>query len=443
MASNKKQPEGIALLSMYNDEEDEDMEDLEDDAEEDGEYEKSAERRELEGEEQYEDYRDSRMAEGDDLMEIGDRVIGGDSANDGTPPIVNVDSTPDKGRFGNSTPQQFAAVSPQQEAVTALESSRRSRRGMLTIVDYGHDEGAMSPEDGEIEGSGRVMFGEELQTANGHFQDQTSSGTAQALTPSHQVTSPPSFDTSQSDAMNCMRELEGAQVEEAVMEEGKEVDPLDKFLPPPPKAKCSEELQRKINKFLDYKKGGKSFNAEVRHRKDYRNPDFLLHAVTYQDIDQIGSCFSKDVFDPHGYDKSDYYVEIEVDMRREEQEKKKTQKVDFVSGGMQPVTAVSAPKVNMPLPGVASAAGLLPVPPAADTTTRDGRQNKKSKWDKVDGDRRNHLSSGGQDSISTVGAHAVLLSAANAGAGYMAFAQQRRREAEEKRSIERKVDRRS
>lgn len=100
--------------------------------------------------------------------------------------------------------------------------------------------------------------------------------------------------------------------------------------------------------------------------------------------------------------------------------------------------------------GVSSAAatGLLPVPPATDTTTRDGRQNKKSKWDKVliyacgvcnfsiislpyfiinffffqvDGDRRNPLPSGGQDSISAVGAHAALLSA-NAGAGYMAFA---------------------
>lgn len=69
-------------------------------------------------------------------------------------------------------------------------------------------------------------------------------------------------------------------------------------------------MQRKINKFLDYKKAGKSFNAEVRNRKDYRNPDFLLHAVRYQDIDQTGSCFSKDVFDPHGYDKSDYYDEI-------------------------------------------------------------------------------------------------------------------------------------
>lgn len=69
-------------------------------------------------------------------------------------------------------------------------------------------------------------------------------------------------------------------------------------------------MQRKINKFLEYKKAGKSFNAEVRNRKDYRNPDFLLHAVRYQDIDQIGSCFSKDVFDPHGYDSSDFYDQI-------------------------------------------------------------------------------------------------------------------------------------
>lgn len=64
-------------------------------------------------------------------------------------------------------------------------------------------------------------------------------------------------------------------------------------------------------KFLTLRKTtGRSYNAEVRNRKEYRNPDFLLHAVTYQDIDQIGTCFSKDVFDPHGYDKSDFYDEI-------------------------------------------------------------------------------------------------------------------------------------
>ncbi|GLT54630.1 hypothetical protein SLA2020_278130 [Shorea laevis] len=404
MASKKKQFEGIAMLSMYNDDEEEEEEEEE---------------------------------EPDDSLAISGDRIGGDSANDDMPPIASENKTPHP---------RVMVVSPQQEVVAA-SSARMSGRRKLTIVDYGHDEFAMSPEpeDGEIEESGRVMFGLELQTANGHFQEKAPPGLVQAITPSNPVT-PLSSDPSQYDSMNyAVHESEGAQVGEAVMEQEKEIDPLDVCLPPPPKEKCSEELQRKINKFLDYKKYGKSFNAEVRNRKDYRNPDFLLHAVRYQDIDQIGCCFSKDVFDPHGYDQSDYYDQIEADMRREELEKKKNNKAEFVSGGTQSGTVAPAPKVNMPIPGVSTMAaiGLLPVPPAADTTTRDGRQNKKSKWDKVDGDRRNSLPSGGQDSISTVGAHAALLSAANAGAGYMAFAQQRRREAEEKKSSGRKVERRS
>ncbi|XP_019055831.1 PREDICTED: SAP30-binding protein isoform X2 [Nelumbo nucifera] len=203
----------------------------------------------------------------------------------------------------------------------------------------------------------------------------------------------------------------------------------------------SPEAEEKINRFLAYKRAGKSFNAEVRNRKDYRNPDFLLHAVRYQDIDQIGSCFSKDVFDPHGYDKSDYYDEIEADMKcgmeRKEQERKKSQKVEFVAGGTQPGTVAAAPKVNM-IPGVSTIAssGLHSLPPASDAMTKDSRPNKKSKWDKVDGDRR-------PDPVSTAGTHAALLSAANVGAGYTAFAQQKRREAEEKRSSERKLEKRS
>ncbi|XP_041023974.1 uncharacterized protein LOC121264737 isoform X2 [Juglans microcarpa x Juglans regia] len=440
MASKKKQFEGIAMLSMYNDEEEEEeeeegMEDVVEQEEQRPEDEK-AERQESVREQQDEDYRDSIMTEQEDLMAIDERIIGGDSANDDTPPIDNESTMP---RL------PVPVVSPQQEAALS-GSSRMGRKGQLTIVDYGHDEVAMSPEpeDGEIGGSGRVMFGEELQIANGNFHEKTPAGSIQALTPSNQVT--PSSDPSHNDAMNdAVHESDGAHCEDAVMEHEKEVNPMDKFLPPPPKAKCSEELQRKINKFLDYKKAGKSFNAEVRNRKDYRNPDFLLHAVRYQDIDQIGSCFRKDVFDPHGYDKNDYFDEIEADMRRAEQEKKKSQKVEFVSGGTQPVTVAPASRINIPIPGVSTAAatGLPSAPPVADTATRDIRQNKKSKWDKVDGDRRNPLPSGGQDSISSAGAHAVLLSAANAGAGYMAFAQQRRREAEEKRSSERKAERRS
>lgn len=49
---------------------------------------------------------------------------------------------------------------------------------------------------------------------------------------------------SQSDTMNeTVLESEGRNAADAVAEDQKNVDPLDKFLPPPLKAKCSEELQ--------------------------------------------------------------------------------------------------------------------------------------------------------------------------------------------------------
>ncbi|EFH67058.1 transcriptional regulator family protein [Arabidopsis lyrata subsp. lyrata] len=223
---------------------------------------------------------------------------------------------------------------------------------------------------------------------------------------------------------------------------------LNQFLPPRPREKCSEELQRKIDKFLSLKKMGKSFNSEVRNRKEYRNPDFLLHAVSYQDIDQIGSCFSKDVFDPYGYDPSDFCDAIEIDMKhereRKEQESKKNQKLDFVSAGTQPGAVFAAQKPNIPIPGIPAlvTSGLPSVP--TEIAARDGRPNKKSKWDKVDGDVKNPpLAAGTQDSLSSIRSNAALVSAASAGSGYSAFAQQRRREVEGRRSSERKLERRS
>ncbi|MED6144967.1 hypothetical protein PIB30_020438 [Stylosanthes scabra] len=438
MASKKKQSEGIALLSMYNDDGDDDMEDADDNDEED-----------IQGmsHEQNEDAAAGAFASEVNLIPAdADRMAGVDSSNEG---VADEVSTPaEKRRFGTPTPQwvnaNMVVSPPQDQRVTA----KKSGRGKLTIVDYGHDEVAMSPEpeEGEIGGS------DQLNVTNGDLLDRTPSGAVQVMTPSNQANTPQLSEQLKSDTMNddAMIRPDDAEPAEAFQDELKSEDPLDRFLPPPPKAKCSEELQRKINKFLEYKKAGKSFNAEVRNRKNYRNPDFLLHAVRYQEIDQIGSCFSKDVFDPHGYDSSNFYDEIEADMRREserkEQEKKKAQKVDFISGGTQPgIVAAGAPRINLPVAGgsAAAASGLHLVPPTADYINRDGRPNKKSKWDKVDGDPKNPLPSVGQDSVSTVGAHAAILSAANAGSGYMLFAQQKRREAEVKRSTEKWSERRS
>ncbi|XP_042486701.1 SAP30-binding protein-like isoform X2 [Macadamia integrifolia] len=426
MASKRKGSEGIALLSMYNDE-DEDMDDA--------------------GEE-VDNKEDTINSDSDSAFEAIPQLLQSQAS------IPTEDSTPRSDRVVSLTPQKPQAslnspllVSRPPPSSAPLLDAQSTRKGTLAIVDYAHDETAMSPEaeEGEIVSAGCVMFGEELQTVNGDFQERTPQGIVQILTADSQTTPHPTEQlvppqSNNSISINDSRiKSEGAGVEEANMvstEIQRDVDPLDRFVPPPPKAKCPEQLQEKINKFLSYKRAGKSFNAEVRNRKDYRNPDFLLHAVSYQDIDQIGSCFSKEVFDPHGYDKSDYFDELEADMKREMerkgQEMKKNQRLEFVSGGTQPGILTARPKINVPNPGTAS-----------DALARDGRQNKKSKWDKVDGDRRNPLLSAGQDAVSTVGAHAALLSAANLGAGYTAFAQQRRKEAEEKRSSEKKSERRS
>ncbi|OAY24965.1 hypothetical protein MANES_17G057500v8 [Manihot esculenta] len=310
MASRKKHSEGIALLSMYNDEDDEDMEDLDD----------------QQHEEQQEVEEEELLAGQNDYRESNEMVP--DSVND---------------------------------AMITQELPNESSEHVETLHHDEMNNTAIQSEDAENEGAANVP--------------------------------------------------------------AEDVDALAQFLSSPPKDRCPEELQRKIDKFLALRKIGRRFNAEVRNRKDYRNPDFLLHAVRYQDIDQIGSCFSKDVFDPHGYDKSDFYDEIEADMRREkerkEQELRRSPKVEFISGGAQPGQVVPPPKFSLPIPAAAPS-GLHSASTIADAA-RDGRQNKKSKWDKVDGDGRNLLPTSGQDSLTTVAAHTALLSAANVGAGYTAF----------------------
>lgn len=451
MASEKKASEGIALLSMYGDEDDE-MEDLD---------EEDKNRHEEDIPPLAPDAVSGK--DNDDVNDHGDEIMSRQLEERG----LNENSTPSKTfNYANSSASatpQVSVFSPQQQQqqlpVASDLNHVQSQKSRLTIVDYGHEEGAMSPEaeEGEILAAGWVMYGEQLQTSDGESREKKSPGTVRLPTPSAQATPPQSLELIDQPELHSMNDTvkgsEHAETEDAVMltvEEDNVVDSLDKFLPPPPKAKCSAELQEKIIKFLALKKTtGRSFNSEVRNRKEYRNPDFLLHAVTYQDIDQIGSCFSKDVFDPHGYDKSDFYDEIEADMRRDmerrEQERKKNQKLDFTSGGIQQGNVVPTPKINIPTPGLtAVAGGVVNAPPAtSDVTSRDGRQNKKSKWDKVDVDQRNPLATGVQENLSAVGTHAAILSAAKAGSGYSAFAQQRRKEAEDKRSSDKKLDRRS
>ncbi|XP_078151408.1 uncharacterized protein LOC144546734 isoform X2 [Carex rostrata] len=311
-----------------------------------------------------------------------------------------------------------AQSSPPLSPVPTFADRLRARKGALGIVDYGHDEMAVSPEHDEGErtlpGTDH-MFREDMQKISSPVADNLEKSKSDVSM---------AVDTTGSDHEMPQIEQTGTSSAEAQND-----DLLSRFFGPPVTTKCSEKIQNRIIKFLVLKSAGRCFNEEVRNKMDYRNPDFLQHAVRYQDIDQIGTCFSKEVFDPHGLDKSDFYDAIEADMRREqerkEQERKKSPKVDFVSGGIQPPAVPSTLKTT--------SSALPPAPSTGDATNRETR-NKKSKWDKVEGDVKS--------SALTTGAAAVL-SQSTVGGGYSGFAQQKRREAEEKKTNDKKSDKRS
>ncbi|KAG5247077.1 transcriptional regulator family protein [Salix suchowensis] len=184
----------------------------------------------------------------------------------------------------------------------------------------------------------------------GVIQEKSSSGTAHVLSPSVQAT-PVSFENSgpsqPGEINDTTNESEAVNTEGANEVPAEGVNPLDKFLPPPPKEKCPEELQAK---------------ADMRR-----------------------------------------------DRERRDQELKRSPKVEFVTGITRPGVIVT--KFSVPIPAV-TASGMLPSSNAAPCEVR---QNKKSKWDKVDDDGRNLLT-GGQDSFeAAAAAQAALISSANLG----------------------------
>lgn len=50
----------------------------------------------------------------------------------------------------------------------------------------------------------------------------------------------------------------------------------------------------------------KSLITELRRRRDYSNPYFLRKMVETYGINELGTCFAKDVWDPAALAKEDY-----------------------------------------------------------------------------------------------------------------------------------------
>ncbi|XP_075205739.1 SAP30-binding protein isoform X3 [Anomaloglossus baeobatrachus] len=167
-------------------------------------------------------------------------------------------------------------------------------------------------------------------------------------------------------------ELEKKDPQELVAsfsERVRNMSPDDIRIPPEPSGRCSNNLQEKIHKLYERKlKEGTDMNQIIQKKKEFRNPSIYEKLIQFCSIDELGTNYPKDMFDPHGWAEDSYYEALakaqKIEMDKLEKAKKERTKIEFVTGTKKGTTT-SAPT------GTTS----------TTTTATADAQKRKSKWD--------------------------------------------------------------
>ncbi|KAJ3168987.1 SAP30-binding protein [Geranomyces variabilis] len=86
--------------------------------------------------------------------------------------------------------------------------------------------------------------------------------------------------------------------------------PPGTVLPPEPPGEADPAIQAKILKWLDLKASGMVFNDRLESTHAFRNPSITSKMIEYLGLDERGSNFSKDVYNPEGFPPEAYYDKI-------------------------------------------------------------------------------------------------------------------------------------
>ena len=78
---------------------------------------------------------------------------------------------------------------------------------------------------------------------------------------------------------------------------------------------------------------------ELRSTRGYRNPDFLSHTVDHFKLDPLGTCYPKEIFDPHNLPKEDFHDALSAEWKhlqeKKQQQQQHSQRIDFAKGGTE------------------------------------------------------------------------------------------------------------
>ncbi|XP_062886977.1 SAP30-binding protein isoform X2 [Mobula hypostoma] len=152
-------------------------------------------------------------------------------------------------------------------------------------------------------------------------------------------------------------------------EKVRNMSPDDIKIPPEPMGRCSNHLQEKIQKLYDRKLNeGLDMNNIIQRKKEFRNPSIYEKLIQFCGIDELGTNYPKDMFDPHGWSEDSYYEALakaqKIEMDKIEKAKKERTKIEFVTRTKTGTNTSSSTATT-----------------TTTSTTIADSQKRKSKWD--------------------------------------------------------------
>ncbi|VDN97345.1 unnamed protein product [Rodentolepis nana] len=155
-----------------------------------------------------------------------------------------------------------------------------------------------------------VLSSEHIVAAHDSPADLTDGGASATESPAEK-------DNSSSDSASPLKEES-----ETVKDED------DVVLPPEPSEMCSLDLQNKVETTIRRMQHDISFdlNRMIQDNKFFRNPSIYKKLISFLGIDEKGSNFSKDVYDPYRWDANSYYDKLAEIQNREVERQDKLQK---------------------------------------------------------------------------------------------------------------------
>jgi hypothetical protein len=115
-------------------------------------------------------------------------------------------------------------------------------------------------------------------------------------------------------------------------------DALPPELASAPPGECNPEVQSRVARWLELQRDGRRLTDTLRSSRDYRNPEFFKKMVEYWEIDEHGTAFTAEMFNPGSFPVEDSIEELKKEWTAEDKKKKAgraagTSKIEFTGAG--------------------------------------------------------------------------------------------------------------